>query len=205
MKKYIIKNADGSEQTVMQAVHESREEAGRVLMRYLSYHNENWDVDSHLSPFDFILEEVECKDVNEVITDFESARKALGIKPNADFTVAKKILSGNVVQLEDVARLVTDINPKHIEALIALNKLFTIAQAWNKEDEFVPNYSDWKQDKWFPWFKYDEDTARFVCVDTIYTPTNMFAYFGSRLCFKTSERAEQFGKQFAELYNKVFL
>lgn len=53
MKKYIIKNADGSEQTVMQAVHESREEAGRVLMRYLSYHNENWDVDNYLSPFDF--------------------------------------------------------------------------------------------------------------------------------------------------------
>lgn len=32
MYKYIIKNADGSEQTVMQAVHESRKEAGRVLM-----------------------------------------------------------------------------------------------------------------------------------------------------------------------------
>lgn len=214
MKKYIIKNADGSEQTVMQAVHESREEAGRELMRYLSYHNESWDVDNHLSPFDFTLEEVECKDANEVITDFESARKALGVKPNADFYVVKRKHSEKVAHLEnaarhalleDVARLVTDINPKHIKALVALNKLFTIAQAWNKEDEFVPNYSDWKQDKWFPWFKYDEDTARFVCVDTIYTPTNMFAYFGSRFCFKTSERAEQFGKQFEDLYNKVFL
>lgn len=40
MKKYIIKNADGSEQTVMRAVHNSRKEAGRELMRYLSYHNE---------------------------------------------------------------------------------------------------------------------------------------------------------------------
>lgn len=214
MKKYIIKNADGSEQTVMRAVHESRKEAGRVLMRYLSYNNESWDVDSHLSPFDFILEEVECGDINEVITDFESARKALGTKPNADFYVVKRKHSEKVAHLEnaarlalleDVARLVTDINPKHIKALVALNKLFTIAQAWNKEDEFVPNYSDWKQDKWFPWFKYDEDTARFVCVDTIYTPTNLFAYFGSRLCFKTSERAEQFGKQFDDLYNEVFL
>ena len=60
MKKYIIKYADGSEQTVMRAVHNSRKEAGRELMRYLSYHNESWDVDNHLSPFDFILEEVEC-------------------------------------------------------------------------------------------------------------------------------------------------
>lgn len=210
MKKYIIKNADGSEQTVMQAIHNSRKEAGRELMKYLSYRNDNWDVDNYLSPFDFKLEEVECKEVNEVITDFESARKALGGKPNADFTVAKKILSGNVVQLEDVARLVTDINPKHIEALIALNKLFTIAQAWNEADEFVPDFSDWEQDKWYPLFKYDEDAAGFVCANahytsTHYTLTNVAAYINSRLCFNTSERAAQFGKQFVDLYNKVFL
>ena len=205
MKKYIIKNADGSEQTVMQAVHESREEAGRVLMRYLSYHNENCDVDDYLSPFDFILEEVDSKNVNETITDFESARKALGGKPNADFTVAKMILSGNVVQLEDVARLVTDINPKHIEALIALNKLFTIAQAWNKEDGFVPDFSDWEQDKWFPWFVYNKDAAGFVFASASRTPSHAYAYIGSLLCFKSSARAAQFGKQFADLYNKVFL
>lgn len=207
MKKYIIKNADGSEQSEMQAIHESRKEAGETLMNYICDHNEDLDVDDddYLSPFDFALEEVECKEVNEVITDFESARKALGGKPNADFTVAKKILSGNVVQLEDVARLVTDINPKHIEALIALNKLFTIAQAWNKEDGFVPDFTDWEQDKWFPWFKYNKDTARFVCTDTINAATAASAHLGSHLCFKSSARAAQFGKQFAKLYNKVFL
>ena len=214
MKKYIIKNADGSEQSEMQAIHESRKEAGETLMDYICDHNEDLDVDDddYLSPFDFALEEVECKEVNEVeckevnevITDFESARKALGGKPNADFTVAKKILSGNVVQLEDVERLVTDINPKHIKALIALNKLFTIAQAWNKEDGFVPDFSDWEQDKWFPWFVYDKDAAGFVFVDTYNTPTFAAAHFGSRLCFKSSARAAQFGKQFADLYNKVF-
>ena len=137
--------------------------------------------------------------MNEVITDFESARKALGGKPNADFTVAKKILSGNVVQLEDVARLVTDINPKHIEALIALNELFTIAQAWNKEDGFVPDFSDWNQDKWFPWFKYDKDAAGFVFANAPYAPSGSFASFGSRLCFKSSARAAQFGHSDAPL------
>nr|UVY67457.1 MAG: hypothetical protein [Bacteriophage sp.] len=163
------------------------------------------DDDDYLSPFDFALEEVECKEVNEVITDFESARKTLGGKPNADFTVAKKILSGNVVQLEDVARLVTDINPKHIEALIALNELFTIAQAWNKEDGFAPDFSDLEQDKWFPWFVYEKDAAGFVCANTANTPTGAHADIGSRLCFKSSARAAKFGKQFADLYNKVFL
>lgn len=207
MKKYIIKNADGSEQSEMQAIHESRKEAGETLMDYICDHNEDLDIDDddYLSPFDFVLEEVECKEVNEVITDFESARKALGGKPNADFTVSKKILSGNVVQLNDVARLVTDINPMHIEALIALNELFTIAQAWNKEDGFVPDFSDWNQDKWFPWFKYDKDAAGFVYAYTDNAPTYAIAYLGSRLCFKSSARSAQFGKQFAHLYNKVFL
>ena len=207
MKRYIIKNADGSEQSEMQAIHKSRKEAGETLMDYICDHNEDLDVDDddYLSLFDFVLEEVECKEVNEVITDFESARKALGGKPNADFTVAKKILSGNVVQLNDVARLVTDINPMHIEALIALNELFTIAQAWNKEDGFVPDFSDWNQDKWFPWFKYGMDAAGFVFANSNYTPSYAIASFGSRLCFKSSARAAQFGKQFAHLYNKVFL
>ena len=207
MKKYIIKNADGSEQSEMQAIHESRKEAGETLMDYICDHNEDLDVDDddYLSPFDFALEEVECKEVNEVITDFDSARKAIGGKPNADFTVAKKILSGNVVQLEDVARLVTDINPKHIGALIALNKLFTIAQAWNKEDGFVPDFSNRNQWKYFPWFTYNNDAAGFVYANTLYSATTAAAPFGSRLCFKSESRAEQFGKQFAHLYNKVFL
>ena len=207
MKKYIIKNADGSEQSEMQAIHESRKEAGETLMDYICDHNEYLDIDDddYLSPFDFVLEEVEYKDVNEVITDFESARKALGGKPNADFTVSKKILSGNVVHLNDVARLVTDINPKHIKALIALNELFTIAQAWNKEDGFVPDFSDWHQNKWFPWFKYDKDAAGFVYAATNSAPASAYAAFGSRLCFKSSARAAQFGKQFIDLWNDVFL
>ena len=207
MKKYIIKNADGSEQTVMQAVHNSRKEAGRELMDYICDHNEDLDIDDddYLSPFDFTLEEVECKDVNEVITSFDSARKALGIKPNADFYVVKRKHSEKVANLKDVARLVTDINPKHLKALIALNELFTIAEAWNKDDGFVPDFSDWNQDKWFPWFKYDKDAAGFVSADTYNAPSAVYATVGYRLCFKTPERAEQFGKQFAELYNKVFL
>lgn len=214
MKKYVIMYTDGRQQTVMQAVHNSREKAGRELMRYLSYHNENCDADSYLSPFDFTLEEVDIKDVSEVITDFESARKALGTKPNADFYVVKRKHSEKVANLEDAARLallgnvtrlVTDINPKHLKALIALNELFTIAQAWNKEDGFVPDFSDCNQGKWFPWFKYDKNTARFVYAFTNNSSILGYAYFGSRLCFKTLERAEQFGKQFEDLYNKVFL
>lgn len=162
-------------------------------MRYLSYHNENWDVDNYLSPFDFVLVEVECKEINEVITNFESARKAL----RADY-----FLSTNEGKL--AASLMNDINPKHVKALDALNKLFTIAQVWNKGDGFVPDFSDWEQDKWFPWFVYKRDVAGFVYAHTYSAPTSAYATVGSRLCFKTKMRAEQFGKQFVDLYNKVF-
>lgn len=194
MRKYIIKGAYRSEYSNMKTEFNSRKDAINALIDYIYNYNKNLNDDDNLiTPFDFIIKEIDVKDVNETITDFVRAREALGLKPNTFYNLS-----------EHVPKFVSDINPKHIEALIALNKLFTIAE-WNKEDEFVPNYSDWKQDKWFPWFKYDEDTARFVCVDTIYTPTNLFAYFGSRLCFKTSERAEQFGKQFDDLYNMVFL
>lgn len=194
MKKYIIRNADGSEQTVMRAVHNSRKEAGESMMNYIRKHNENCDDDKYLSPFDFILEEVECGDINEVITDFESAREMLGLKA-----------LGFLNKFDDVTKLIGDINPKHIKALIALNKLFTIAEAWNKEDGFVPDFSNWNQDKWFPWFVYDKDAAGFMYANTYNAPTSAYAYVGSRLCFKSSARAAQFGKQFAELYNEIFL
>ena len=201
MKKYIIKYADGRECREINS-YKSRNEASDALMEYLYSHNEYLRIsdDDYLSPFDFILEEVECKEVNEVITDFESARKALSNESNRKVTI----------EIKDGTEFVTDISPKHIKALIALNKLFTIAQAWNKEDGFVSDFSDWEQDKWFPRFKYDEDAAGFVCANahymsTHYTLTNVAAFIGSRLCFKTKTRAEQFGKQFVELYNKVFL
>ena len=117
----------------------------------------------------------------------------------------KKRLSKSVDPIKDAEILIKEINPKHIEALIALNRLFTIAEAWNKEDGFVPDFSNGNQCKYFPWFIYNNAAAGFVCAYTHYSPVYASAYLGSRLCFKTSERAAQFGKQFADLYNKVFL
>ena len=201
MKKYVVKYKDSEK---VFGEYNSRKEASDILMEYIYYFNDCSDGD-YISPFDFVLEEVERKEVNEVITDFETARKFLGIKPNDEFTVVRKKHSEIDIQFDDVESLVDDINPKHIEALVALNRLFTISEAWNKADGFVPDFSDWNQAKYYPCFKYDKDTAGFVSAATAYAHSGADAAFGSRLCFKTSERAEQFGKQFADLYNKVFI
>lgn len=195
MRKYIIKGAYRSEYSNMKTEFNSRKDAINALIDYIYNYNKNLNDDDNLiTPFDFIIKEIDVKDVNETITDFERAREALGLKPNTFYNLS-----------EHVPKFFSDINPKHIEALIALNQLFTLAEAWNKEDEFVPNYSDWEQDKWFPWFKYNKDAAGFVFAYTSNAPASARAHFGSRLCFKTSERAEQFGKQFDDLYNMVFL
>ena len=96
------------------------------------------------------------------------------------------------------------IADKHGKAMIAIHKLITIAEAWNKADNFIPDYDNTNQYKWFPWFQ-KRGTAGFVFAFTNYTSSYANATFGSRLCFSTSERAEQFGKQFIDLWNDFLL
>ena len=174
MKKHVVKFKDSEK---VFGEYASSEIASNEVMDYIHYFNKEYEGE-YLSPFDFVLEEVECNEVNEEITCFESAKRYLNLKGP---------------------------NEKNIAPLIALDQLFTIAEAWNKADGFVPDFSDWHQEKWFPWFSYDKKTAVFVFVYTDCAYTSAAACNWPRLCFKTEERAAQFGKKFVELYNKVFL
>jgi hypothetical protein len=191
MKKYIIKNADGSEQHVMLAVHDTRKDALLTILHYATKSVEDENDDRHVEiSVNYIVEAVEEEE--DAYTDFVSA---------ISYLQAKGLLHKGIRPCDFAG----SINPKHFEALDALNKLFTIAQAWNTMDGFVPDFSNRGQEKWFPWFVYDKDVAGFVCADANYAPTYANATIGSRLCFKTQGRAEQFGKKFSDLYNKVFL
>ena len=163
MRKYIIKMKDGSEQHVMPAIHDTRKDALLTILHYATKSIEDENDDCIGDPFYYTIEEVDEKDVNERITDFESARQALGRKPKNPLRVAmaKETSSKSDLSFDGISRLVEEINPK--------------------------------------------DAAGFVFAYTARTPSSAGANFGSRLCFKSSERAAQFGKQFADLYNKVFL
>lgn len=154
-----------------------------------------------LSPFDFTMDVVEVEDKKEdnggIEKDFEDAREELD---------SFKVTSDEAAKhFDSLAQLIRNANPRHIKALIALNKLFTIAEKWNKEDGFVPDFSNKGQWKYFPWFKYEGEAAGFVCADTFNAASGAYADFGSRLCFKSESRAEEFGKKYADLYNEVFL
>lgn len=202
MKKFVLIQ-NGKEEPV--GKYATKAEAADVMEQIIDDNNDDLDSDdeNYLTAFDFRLEEVEVEEINEIVLSFDDARAYLSGKPNNDFTVSKRVLSGNCIQLADVARLVQDVNPNHIKALVALNELFTIAEAWNKADNFVPDFSDASQSKHFPWFVYDKGAAGFVYANA--AATYATADVGSRLCFKTRNRAIQFGKQFVGLYNQVFL
>lgn len=205
MKKQKLTNTVNGEQI---GIYATRQDAADAMEQYIASENECYDPtdEEWLTPFDFDLEEVEVKEeINEIVVDYNTAREYLGGKPNKQFTVSKRVAANTVPGLVEVTRLVDALNPNHVEALIALNELFTIAEAWNKADDFVPDFSNGNQDKWFPWFYYDKDAAGFVYACTPYTPSYTNANVGSRLCFKTANRARQFGKQFIELWNKVLL
>lgn len=187
MKKYLVTNKKTKE---VSGKFDSKSEAADEMMVFINEHNEELDSDDedYLTPFDFILEEIESKEINDIVTSYEEARKYLGGKQNNDFTVAKKVVSGNCVKLDEVTRLVKDINPSHVKALIALNELFTIAQAWNKEDEFEPDFSNSNQYKYFPWFVYDNGAAGFVFAHTSNTAASAAASRFSALLQDTRTR-----------------
>lgn len=205
MKKYKLTNTANAKNI---GIFATRQDAADAMEQYIASENECYDPtdEEWLTPFDFDLEEVEVKEeINEIVVDYNTAREYLGGKPNKQFTVSKRVAANTVPGLVEVTRLVDALNPNHVEALIALNELFTIAEAWNKADEFVPDFSNGNQDKWFPWFYYNKDAAGFVYASTNDAPSNASAAIGSRLCFKSANRARQFGKQFIDLWNKVLL
>lgn len=203
MKKFQLKNVTDDE---IVGTYDTKVDAIEAMNEVIDETNETNDEteEEGLSPFDFKLEVVEVDDASAINT-FDEARKYLNGFPNADFVISKKVMSGNCLKLEDVAAFVQDINPHHLKALVALNKLFTIAEAWNKADGFVPDFADKGQWKYFPWFKYDDETAGFVFAVTNYAASYATAFFGSRLCFISESRAKEFGEKYADLYNEVFM
>lgn len=91
----------------------------------------------------------------------------------------------------------------HQKTLLALAKLIEIAEVWNKVDDFTPDCSNPDQYKYYPWFKYDSKSMSFVYADASEDYEELYteSVLGPLLCFKTEERAEQFGTQFIDLWN----
>lgn len=121
MKKYIIKNET---QTVMPAI---RKEALLTILHYAT--------EGRIEiPVDYMVNEID--EANDCIPNFKAAKQLIG---SSKFILAEDSFCFSGIEFNII----------HTRALVALNKLFTIAQAWNMLDNFVPNFSNYEQFKWF--------------------------------------------------------
>ena len=202
MKKYKLVCKD-SDKIKFENLFDAKVDAIEAMNEEIDKYNDSYGLteEEGLSPFDFTMDVVEVEEKKEdnggIEKDFEDAREELG---------SFKVTSDEAAKhFDSLAQLIRNANPRHIKVLIALNKLFTIAEKWNKEDGFVPDFSDKGQWKYFPWFRYSKEAAGFVYARTFNTASFADANFGSRLCFKSESRAEAFGKKYVDLYNEVFL
>lgn len=200
MKKYKLVCKD-SDKIKFENLFDAKVDAIEAMNEEIDNYNDTYNLteEEGLSPFDFTMDVVEVeekKEDNGIEKDFEDARKELEKKMNIDESAK---------YFYHLSQLIRNVNPRHLKALIALNKLFTIAEKWNKEDGFVPDFSNKGQWKYFPWFKYEGESAGFVYAFTSVTASAADANVGSRLCFESESRAEAFGKKYADLYNEVFL
>lgn len=95
MKRYAIVYADGSNRRLTQTDYPSRKEAGDALMYNIDANNAGYPKGdaNYLNPFDFTLVEIESEDANELVTDFDSAKKVLDFKLNDGLTLVPKTLS----------------------------------------------------------------------------------------------------------------
>jgi len=88
------------------------------------------------------------------------------------------------------------------QAIIAHAKLVIIAKAIN--GEWVPDWTNGKWDKYYPWFKIGSPSGGgFSSYD--YGAWYAYSHVGSRLCFESSEKAIYAGKQFEDLYKVYFV
>ncbi|MBP7174045.1 MAG: hypothetical protein KBA33_08285 [Cloacibacterium sp.] len=86
---------------------------------------------------------------------------------------------------------------------IAYRKLKLITKALN--EDWTPDWSNGKWDKWFPWFDFDDSSSagRFSFVGAGGQSSD--SGVGSRLCFKSQELATYAGTQFEGLYRDCFV
>ncbi len=111
----------------------------------------------------------------------------------------------NYINIDPNLPDVSMIAEQHATAVQNNYALMVICEAWNKADNFIPDYGNPNQIKWFPVFEYNRKTGSFSFVSSDCYSSTAYLGTGSRLCFKTEERADQFGKQFIDLHNSILL
>lgn len=120
----------------------------------------------------------ENQKITELVKSFEDARNMTG-RPD----------------VPDFSNLPTDMR-KHFEAQY---KMIVIAEALN--EEWIPDWDNYDEYKYYPWFEMSPSSFAFGVSSCIYAAAS--AGSGSRLKFRTRELAEYAAKQFIDIWKDI--
>ncbi len=87
---------------------------------------------------------------------------------------------------------------------VLYEKLKIVCRAINdfgESDVWKPDFSDKNQNKYMPWFEFVPGVG-FRCVDCGFWSSG--THVGSRLCYRSADKAKYAGTQFIALYNEFF-
>ena len=119
------------------------------------------------------------------------------------FNQACKLLKYNP---EKVLPNVASFPKAHQKSLTAYAKLVIIAEALNYDEatkkKWVPNWNDYNEYKWYPWFYLDKPGFRFGASGYLCTSTGAG---GARLCYRSSGLSDYAAKQFKTLYKDLIV
>lgn len=129
------------------------------------------------------------------VTSYEQACELLNLNPTE--------IKPNFSMVPERHRLAME---KHFEMVIiaqAINRDENTGQDWN------PNWDDYSERKYFPWFDLEKDEevnpSGFRFFDTYFVYTHSYSTGGSRLCFKTSEDAKYAAETFIDHYRAMMV
>jgi len=108
------------------------------------------------------------------------------------------VLNYHNIQKEDFEKKVEDLTADEK----AYQQIKLIASALN--EGWVPDWKDYDQWKYYPWFDMDESSSpgrfSFYCSDDL----GSLSTVGSRLCFKSRELCRYAAETFLEIYREFF-
>ena len=111
----------------------------------------------------------------------------------------------NYINIDPNLPDVSMIAEQHAAAVQNNYALMVICEAWNKADNFIPDYSNPNQRKWFLVFDYNRKTGSFSFDFSAYYDSLAYLGTGSRLCLKTEPLSTYMAKQFPEICKNIQL
>lgn len=126
------------------------------------------------------------KDIKDMVKSFEDAMNLL---PKNDIDLQDYL---NILYAEERLGIKFNVHLKNDK------KRIIIAKALN--EGWIPNWGDALERKWFPYFSFG---SGFGFSGSNYDDWDASTAVGSRLCFRSKELSDYFGKQFIDLHESV--